>query len=74
MFGIWLSELQMQIFFDPAEPLLGIYLLDINALVKNLCPRYLVQYYSNKKKKWNNLIITKESNCETSLQWNSMKL
>lgn len=50
MFGIWLSELQMQISFDPAEPLLGIYLLDINALVKNLCPRYLVQYYSNKKK------------------------
>lgn len=30
MGGIWLSKLQMQMSLDPAEPLLGIYLLDIN--------------------------------------------
>lgn len=33
---IWLSELQIQMSFDPVEPLLGIYLLDINAFVKRL--------------------------------------
>lgn len=55
MEGIWLSKLQIQISFDPAELHLGIYLLDISALVKIFMFNVFSAALQQQQKKGNNL-------------------